>query len=506
MRSRVLLPLLLLLLLLGSLGLPPLAVAQDAEPPDGTIIESVEVSGLPLDELSRDLRRDIDSLAGERLNRERLNQLASRIQDEHPDVVAAVRSVARPDDKARVIFLIARISDDSDLASNINARYVVERVEIAGIPEDEISRSLRDRLQALVGRRLDNEEADDLADDLREELPGHTVRRHIERGSAPGQIHVVFEVQEAPWIPFLPTRSKFVYHSDLGWSGVLDIPMGGTSGRVTVGAAMDNKDDLLETYSGFRLRVESLKIGTPRLGAAMEFSKLQSSWQDATIAALSADPDIPELYRSRLTVEPTLTFAFSPHVRISGGVSFSELESRERPSESQMASAWIAAVGYDQRWRIDSDSTQRAEARYELRIATGTLDSDLTYKRHIGRASYRYAHGPNRVTAAFAAGYISGQAPLFERFSLGDSSTLRGWSKYDIAPAGGERMFHQSIEYSYHHFGVFFDTGSVWTKNTDQRIRTSTGFGFHGDNAFLTLGFPLDSDDVGVAFMMGVRF
>ena len=102
-----------------------------------------------------------------------------------------------------------------------------------------------------VGRRLDNEEADDLTEDLREELPGHTVSRRIERGSAPGQIRVVFDA-EAPWIPFLPTRSKFIYHTDLGWERAPDIPMGSTSGRVTVGVAMDNKDDLLETYSGFR--------------------------------------------------------------------------------------------------------------------------------------------------------------------------------------------------------------------------------------------------------------
>src|SRR4030095_7966868 len=108
------------------------------------------------------LRRDIASRVGERLNRERLNQLASRIQDEHPEVIAAVRSIARPDDKARVVFVVALISDNGDLASNINARYVVEGVELSGIPEEQIGRSLRDRLQALVGRRLDNEEADDL--------------------------------------------------------------------------------------------------------------------------------------------------------------------------------------------------------------------------------------------------------------------------------------------------------------------------------------------------------
>src|SRR5262245_15240349 len=120
-------PLVLLLLLLGSLSLPHPAAAQDAEAAEGTIIESADVSGLPLDELSSSLRRDIEPLVGERLSRERLNQLASRIQDEHPEVVAAVRSIARPDDRARVIFVVALISDDGDLASNINARYVVER-------------------------------------------------------------------------------------------------------------------------------------------------------------------------------------------------------------------------------------------------------------------------------------------------------------------------------------------------------------------------------------------
>ena len=74
-----------------------------------------------------------------------------------------------------------------------------------------------------------------------------------------------------------------------------------------------------------------------------------------------------------------------------------------------MASAWITAIGYDQRWRIDGDSTQKAEARYELRVGSDALDTDLSYKRHLGRAQYHYQRGPNRVTAGFMAGYISGQ-------------------------------------------------------------------------------------------------
>ena len=30
------------------------------------------------------------------------------------------------------------------------------------------------------------------------------------------------------------------------------------------------------------------------------------------------------------------------------------------------------------------------------------------------------------------AGTISGRAPLFERFALGDTRTLRGWNKFDV--------------------------------------------------------------------------
>jgi len=497
----------LTLLLLTVLGVPfQLASAQEIDPPEGAVIESAEVSGFALDQLSPGLQRDIDALTGERLNRERLGQLAARIEEEHPEVVAAVRSVSRPDGRAKVIFLVARISDDGHLVSNINARYIVESVKIWGVPESTVNQSLRDRLQALVGHRLDPEEAERLNEELKAELPGHDVQRRIARGSEPGRIRVVFDVKEKAWIPFTPTKSKFVYHGHLGWSGALDIPMGNDSGRVTVGFVFDDKDDLIETYSGFRIRVESPKIGTTRLGAGVEVSRFHPSWRDTTLTAMASDPDIPEPYRGRLTVAPFVTFAFNPHVRLTGGVSISELESLFRPPESQMASAWLASVGYDQRWRLDADSSQKVEASYQLRAATEALDSDLTYKRHLGHARYEYRRRDNRLTAAFSIGYITGRAPLFERFSLGDTSTLRGWNKYDLAPAGGDRMFHQSLEYTFHDVGVFLDTGSVWTTDVEQRIRLSTGFGVHGDNAFLLVGFPLNADNAGATFMMGVRF
>jgi len=498
----------LLLVLLGAA--PVLAAdAQEADAPEGSLIEAAEVSGLPLDQLSPGLRQDIEALAGTPLNRERVGELAARIEAEQPEFVAAVRSVPRPDGKARVIFLIARISDDRDLVSNINARYTVESVEICGIPETEISQPLRDRLQALVGGRLDHDEAERLDDLLAAERPGYDVKRRISRGSEPGRIRVVFEFNESEgtrWIPFTPSRSKFVYHSDQGWSGVLDVPMGDSHHRFTAGFVFSNKDDLIEEYSGYRLRFESRTLATNRLGASLEFARFNQSWDDATLSALASDPGIPGAYRTRLTVEPSVTFAFNPSLRVTAGVSVSELESLAQSPSSQMANVVVAGISANHRWTQSSDAGQKVSASYQLRAATDALESDLVYKRHFGQARYQYDRGSSTVMAAVALGYITGRAPLFERFSLGDSATLRGWSKFDVAPAGGDRMFHQSLEYRYHQVAWFFDTGSVWERGTNSRIRSSTGFGIHGDNAFLTLGFPLKADDVGATFMMGVRF
>ena len=499
-----------LLLLVFALCAPWPAHAQDTEPPEGAIIESVDVSGLPRDSLSPGLQREIEILTGEPLNRPRLGELSARIEAEHPEVVAAVRTVSRPDGQARVIFVVARISDDGSLVENINARYTVENVEIQGIPERDISQSLRDRLQALVGKRLDHDEAEELTDLLESERPGYDVNRRISRGSERGRIRVVFEFSEkegAPrWIPFMPSRSKFVYHSDQGWGGALDIPMGNRHHRVTAGFVFDNNDDLVEEYSGVRLGFESRRLGTDRLGARVEVARFNQTWRDATLFALAADPGIPEPYRARTTVEPSVTFAITPFLRVTGGASISELESLNRSPDSQMASGLVARVDYGQRWYQADHVTQRVEAGYELRSAIDSLESDLIYKRHYGKVRYRYTQRRSTVIADLGLGRITGDAPLFERFTLGDTSTLRGWNKYDIAPAGGDRVFHGSLEYRYSVLGVFLDTGSVWDGNTEKKIRFSTGFGLQGDNGFLNLAFPLNTDDLGVTFTMGVRF
>jgi hypothetical protein len=137
-----------LTLLVALVALPALpATSQDVDTPEGTPIRAAEVSGVPFDQLSPELRGEITALAGVPLSRERLRELATRIEAEQPETVAAVRSVALQDGGVRVVFLVARISEDSDLLANINARYVVESVEISGIDETTIREDVLDELQ-----------------------------------------------------------------------------------------------------------------------------------------------------------------------------------------------------------------------------------------------------------------------------------------------------------------------------------------------------------------------
>ena len=146
------------------------------------------------------------------------------------------------------------------------------------------------------------------------------------------------------------------------------------------------------------------------------------------------------------------------------------------------------------------------EASFGVRAGSRELESDLVYRRYLGQGSYRFDFGRHHVQAA-GNGWTASpvDAPLFERFTLGDSTTLRGWDKYDIAPAGGDRMFYSSIEYRYTGLALFLDIGSVWDTGTERKVRVSTGFGFHAGPAFLVVGFPLNTDNLTAVVTLGLR-
>jgi outer membrane protein assembly factor BamA len=201
-----------------------------------------------------------------------------------------------------------------------------------------------------------------------------------------------------------------------------------------------------------------------------------------------------------------VTFAITPYARFTAGVSITELDPLDESQLSQSANAYVVSLGYDRRWTTGR-VRHGLDASVGVRAASESLHSDVVYQRYVANVSYqvRWRHH-NELLASGMAGGVTNPAPLFERFTLGDSSTLRGWNKYDIAPIGGDRMAHGSVEYRHRGLAFFLDGGSIWDAGADSQARFSTGFGYHQQNVFITVGFPLNTDDVRAVFTAGVRF
>jgi hypothetical protein len=494
-----------LLLSLLAMG-PQAAPDQRAAAVEGTLISAVDVSGFDIDRLSPGLRRDIRALVGTQLKQERLDELAARIEGERPRHVSATRAVLDAGGSARVIFIVG-LRGETRADENVNARYLVERVDLQDFPEDAVSKALRDDLQTLVGKPLDSAEADRLQERLEHEVPRYTVTRRIERGTEPGRIQVVYEarrLEEPLWLRYQPLRTNAVFHSDQGWGSYLDLGIGSREIRFTPILAFDDADDLVEEYGGGGVRFETRRLGTRRLGASLEWSWFDSDWRDRTVAAIAADPSLPALYDTRETVTPLIRFAFTPELSVSAGVGITELEPIAPLKGSTAANAAIAGLDYRRQWG-DKGRSQQVDAQMQLRAGTRTLDSDLVYDRYLFQAAYGYDHRRHHATLTGMAGHISGEAPLFERFTLGDTRTLRGWDKYAIDPAGGSRMYYASVEYGYSGLAVFLDVGSVWDRPADRRARVSTGLELSAGPVFATIGFPLNTDTVTAVFTMGIR-
>ena len=495
-------------LLLSLLATTPQA-ATDQKPvaPEGTIITSAQVTGFDFDRLSPGLRQEIEALVGTPLKQERLDELAARLEGERPRYVAAVRSVMDPDGRARVFFVMGRQAERTR-DENVNERYIVEQADITGVPEAELTQALRDDLRALVGKRLDSGDADRFQERLRTDLPRYDVSRKMRRGSEVGRIRLVYEARkkELPsWLRFEPLRLNTVYHSDQGWGTYTPLSIGARTVRFTANFALANAEDSVEEYSGVGLRFETRKLGTRRLGASLEWSWFEQDWRRATLDALPLTPEIPRPYDTRTTVTPLVKFAVTPDLSVAAGVSISELEPLAPAIDSQMANAAVASIDFDRQWEDGSDATHRAVASFGVRAGSRQLESDLAYTRYLVDGSYRFDFGRHHVQATAMGGGITGHPPLFERFALGDSMTLRGWDKYEITPVGGDRMIYSSIEYRYTGLALFLDIGSVWDANTTRQVRVSTGLGFHAGPAFLVVGFPLNTDNLTAVVALGLR-
>ena len=155
----------------------------------------------------------------------------------------------------------------------------------------------------------------------------------------------------------------------------------------------------------------------------------------------------------------------------------------------------------------ESDYVQNVEADYNLRAATRVLDSDFAYARHRWGFRYRMNHGKHVVTDDVSAGVLTGKAPLFDRYVLGNSSTLRGWNKFDLDPVGGNRMVHNSVEYRYGCLEIFYDMGAIWDSGVEPATaRHGTGVGLRQGSFSLAVAFPIRQGRADPIFMMGMNY
>ena len=279
----------------------------------------------------------------------------------------------------------------------------------------------------------------------------------MSRGGQRGRVTLIYILsmpEWARWLRFEPMDDERVCSTPIrDGARCCRLPSDGRDVSSRRAIAWDNADDLIEEYSGFGLRFESRKLGTERAGRVLRVVHLRPGLArpDAGGACRSIRR-FPALYRNRMSCTPLLKFAITPadqrrrrreHHRARPLIEGSRCRRRWRTPRS-------ARCDYKQRWGESSTASSTTSTRRSpCAPARRALESDFIYDRYLGEADYSFWQRQARVLVSGMAGGITGEAPLFERFSLGDSRTLRGWDKYDIAPAGGDRMFHASVEYRY---------------------------------------------------------
>jgi Omp85 superfamily domain len=398
---------------------------------------------------------------------------------------------------------------------NINSRYTIESINFVDHREYKLSPSALDEIRHLVGAKVNTEALDRLALRIRGELRAHAVTFKLTRGAEPESVRVLINVDRAGG-SFDASVPNLGYNSVLGFTGTgqLVSTIGPNSFTFRV---LRDSDSLIERVSGIQAIYERPVLANGRIRVGFEFDGYEDQYASATLTALDSTSRPSSLsagaYGSRLNYEPSATFVIAAPLTFSIGLSFEQLNSLPSAARSESANAVVNTLRYHQRWASSGDSTQQLDAGYSLRAATTLLASDLPYTRHLTHLKYNYSSRTQSVDVTVMAGAILGEAPLFERFSIGDSTLLRGWNKYDLDPLGGNRLAYGSVTYGYHVMRVFYDVGSVWDQGKSPEAKESAGVGISSGlgvlekGAFLVaLAFPLREGHVTPVLIAGMNF
>jgi len=399
--------------------------------------------------------------------------------------------------------------------TNVNQRYMIESVSLGGIGLDQMETSklpttLRDRLKALIGQKCDMAALENLSSEIRRELHFRAVTEHLLKGSTPEQVKVDFDLVRGD-TSFQVSVPRVLYTSQEKVTGELDANVGFHQNSLTFGVVSDG-DNLIERFTGVAARFDSAGLGTSKVHAGVTFEDYHEQWNAATVDLAKVDVANGgglDLYRSRWNVAPQLTFAGVGPVTISVGASFEQMESASGTAGSQSANAATLDVHYGHKME-GATVQQRIEGKYSLRVATRALGSTYAYARHMISFKYEARSGRNVASDEFIAGAIAGQAPLFDRFVLGSSSTLRGWDRFEIDPLGGTRVVHNELTYGYRTgigtVDVFYDAGALWQSGGEALLRHSFGFGYKQGIFVLATGFPIREGRMEPVFMAGMNY
>jgi outer membrane protein assembly factor BamA len=406
------------------------------------------------------------------------------------------------------------VPDDDEKISqelNVNSRYMVESVHVSGQRSVTISDPLRTELDQVVGHNLDRSALDQLADRIKKELHVNEVAIKVTRGLEPNHVVVDFEVTKSHQQDFDLKVAKFLYNSAEGWSGDGSAATTFKGNTFTVGILSDG-DSLIERVAGIRAKFERKRLGTERLSLKFEFDSYHDQWNRATL--LEASP--ADIYQSRQVFTPEATVVIIQPLEWSFGVSFARLRVPDpvqtegggaAAAKTESSNAVVNTLRYHQRWGSARDEQQQeVTGVYTVSSATGVLGTDRDFTRHMAQAHYKYRHARQHVDVGFLAGRLNGNAPLYERFVLGDSTTLRGWSKFDLDPLGGSRVMHGSVDYQYRFLQAFYDAGAIWDRPQDRDQKQSAGVGFKKEYFQLAVAFPLRSGRVDPIFYAGMNF
>lgn len=409
---------------------------------------------------------------------------------------------------------LARLADGApgkgeEEQPNVNRRYTVESVHVAGKKTSRLKETTRREIESVVGQKLDTSMLDRLAGRIKNELKVERVEIRVAKGTVPEHVAVEF-LPEGPRKRDLDADiAKGSYHSRQGWSGAVDISAAlGEHNDISFGAVSDG-DSLVERFAGIRARYQRNSLGTDRLRFSFSAENYHEQWNSATLRAAASDPLQRGIYRTRQNFQPSITMVLAQPLTFTVGVSLERLEPQVTAARTDSSNSVINTLRFHRRWEDRGSNTHELDAAYSLRAATSFLSSDFEYTRNALNLGYRLRHGRNALSVDFLAGRIGGRAPLYERFVLGNGSTLRGYSKYDIDPLGGDRVVHGSVDYGYRGIRLFYDTGAVWASgsNPDKKQSVGAGFGRAGKDGFLlAVAFPLRSGHIDPIFLVGFNF